>query len=368
MKNSLKLITVAALSLLCGLGASAQSSDPVFYDASVFPLQGKIEADTYDYYGRMPARLKDVVRKELWDLGRDAAGLYIRFRTNSTKITAKWNHLYGTSMNHQPTTGSRGLDLYIHNDGEWVFAGSGRPTGTSSSKATVISGMDGSMKECLLYLSLYDGVDSLYIGIDAGAQILQPELNSPKTDKPVIAYGTSILQGGCASRAGMAYTNIFTRKLDRTVINFGFSGNAHLDPEVAEFMASHSDPGAYLLDFGPNCTAERVAERGEKFIRILRDAHPMTPIIFVETQEYPYIVFDAKTRDSQPKVNAEIKKLYDACKKRGDKNVYYVECKGLIGDDAEGTVDGNHLTDLGMMRYADKVLPTLRKALKKSTK
>lgn len=71
-------------------------------------------------------------------------------------------------------------------------------------------------REYMLYLSLYDGVTSLAIGVDSLSYISQPELDSPIHEKPVVCYGTSILQGGCASRPGMAHTNILSRWLNRS--------------------------------------------------------------------------------------------------------------------------------------------------------
>ena len=137
-------------------------------------------------------------------------------------------------------------------------------------------------REFMLYLSMYDGVKSIEIGVDKGAYIEQPAVNSPSQEKPIVMYGSSILQGGCASRPGMAFTNIISRETDRTVFNLGVSGNALLDMEIAELMASVKDPGLFILDYVPNSKAERIREAGEEFFRIFREAHPDVPIIFVE--------------------------------------------------------------------------------------
>mgnify|MGYP003233914338 FL=1 len=114
----------------------------------------------------------------------------------------------------------------------------------------------------MIYLPLYDGLVSLSIGIDADASINQPSKESPIREKPVVFYGTSILQGGCASRPGMAHTNIISRRLNRECINLGFSGNAFLDLGVAQVMAG-VDAGVFVLDFVPNVTVEQMNERME---------------------------------------------------------------------------------------------------------
>ena len=189
-------------------------------------------------------------------------------------------------------------------------------------------------------------------------------METPKNDKPVIMYGSSILQGGCCSRPGMAHTNILARKIDRTVINLGFSGNARIDYEIAELMASYLDPGVFVLDYAPNCTAELIDEKAEKFFRILRDAHPDVPIVFVALPPYPRQTVSNKQAGRMADINAAQLRVYQKLKKAGEKKIYYVKSEGMLGDDQESTVDGTHFTDLGMMRYVDHILPTIKKALR----
>ena len=74
-------------------------------------------------------------------------------------------------------------------------------------------------REYMLYLPLYDGLISLSIGVDSLATISQPLVDYPIRKILLFFYGTSILQGGCASRPGMAHTNIISRRLNRECIN-----------------------------------------------------------------------------------------------------------------------------------------------------
>lgn len=261
-------------------------------------------------------------------------------------------------------TGTKGLDLYTVHDGEWRYVCSARPTGKHNT-AAVIRHMDPIEREYMLYLPLYDGVTSLEIGVDKDAFIEQPALARPSVEKPVVMYGTSILQGGCANRPGMAHTSIISRSLDREVMNLGFSGNALLDMEIAELMASVEDPGVYVMDYVPNASAKSIDEVGEKFFRIVRDAHPDVPVIFIEDPIFPHSLFDKRIYEEISKKNQAQKRLFEKLKKAGEKNIYYISAEGMIGDDGEATVDGIHFTDLGAMRYVDHVLPVIRKALKK---
>ena len=198
----------------------------VYHDASKFPLLGKATEATGARYERLPDSLKNISRAPLWNLSRNSAGMAIRFRSNSTTIAAKWEALINFHMNHMTDTGAKGLDLYcLQKNGEWRFVNSGRPNGKTN-QATIIANMQPEEREYMLYLPLYDGLVSLSIGIDSLATIDQPLIDYPIRQKPIVFYGTSILQGGCASRPGMAHTNIISRRLNRECINLGFSGNA----------------------------------------------------------------------------------------------------------------------------------------------
>lgn len=362
-------ILLVLVAVLAGLSSFAHGKGIVYHDASAFPLFGKCVEETSARYERFPEEFKGVIRDPLWSLGRNSAGLYIRFRSNSTRISAKWKSTVPRHyMPHITDAGDNGLDLYILTESDgWRFAGSGFEWGGRDKEVktkTMVANMSPRMREYMLYLSLYNGVESLEIGIDEGAVIEAPAVDSPRSERPVVMYGTSILQGGCASRPGMAFTAILGRRLDREVINLGFSGNAKLDYEVAEYITKVSDPALIVLDYVPNSSAELINERGERFFRIIRDAFPDVPVILVEDPTFPHTIFDQKMLEEVTSKNEAQKALYKKLKKAGEKRLYYVSTEGLIGDDGEATVDGVHFTDLGMMRYVDKMLPVMRKALR----
>ena len=362
MKRILTLAFMAAAMMTMSWHSSAQ--EIVYTDASAFPLYGKVSEQTNTRYERLPSYLQGVSRPRVWELGTNSAGLFIRFRSNSTSIHVRWESMYDYAMTHMTDTGTKGLDLYTLVDGEWRHVCSAQPRGKKSERK-VIANMDPIEREYMLYLSLYDGVASLEIGVDEGATLDQPAVDRPSREKPIVMYGTSILQGGCANRPGMAHTNIISRRLDREVINLGFSGNALLDMEIAELMASVEDPGLFVLDYVPNASAQAIDEIGEQFFRTIRDAHPDVPVVFIEDVIFPFSIYDNKILEQVTTKNEAQRRLYDKLKKSGEKRIYYIGAEGMIGDDGEATVDGTHFTDLGMMRYVDHVLPTLKKALKK---
>ena len=171
----------------------------VYTDASEFPLFGKVSEQTDARYERLPSSLKGVSRDPVWYLGCHSAGLYIRFSSNSTSIHARWESTFNNTMTHMTDTGTKGLDLYTLVDGQWRHMCSAQPQGKNSERR-IIGNMDPVEREYMLYLSLYDGVKSLEIGVDEGAFIDQSKVNLPSSEKPVVMYGTSLLQGGCANR------------------------------------------------------------------------------------------------------------------------------------------------------------------------
>ena len=348
---------------------SAQSPDIVWTDASAFPVYGKCVENTSARYERLPASLEGVSRDAVWYLGRNSAGLYVRFRSDSPSIHVRWTSTFKYLMNHQTPTGTRGLDLYTIYDGDWRYVCSARPDlDNATTTRRVIGNMDGTMREYMLYLSLYDGVSALEIGVEEGSVLDQPAVNRPDSRRPIVAYGTSILQGGCANRPGMVHTAILSRALDREVINLGFSGNALLDMEIADLMAAVEDPALYILDYAPNAWDYLIREKGEEFFRRLRDAHPDVPVIFIEDVIFPPTIFDKVMLEEVTKKNIAQRELFQKLRSQGEKQIYYIKAEGMAGDDGEATVDEYHFTDLGMTRYVEHILPTVKKALRRARK
>ena len=164
-----KLLLIALL--LLGGCLTALSQDSVNYvDASAFPVYGKAYADDGPRYRRLPESLNGVVRDAVWNLGCNSSGLYLRFRTSAPEVYARWTNT-GYTMPHMTDVGTGGLDLYAFIDGEWKFVGSGfdwnGPRKTDH-KRRLVGHMDPVEREYMLYLSLYDEVKSLELGVPEG--------------------------------------------------------------------------------------------------------------------------------------------------------------------------------------------------------
>jgi lysophospholipase L1-like esterase len=206
----------------------------------------------------------------------------------------------------------------------------------------------------MLYLPLYNGVSAVALGVPERHALARAPVWPGGPHRPICFYGTSITQGGCASRPGMAYPAIVGRALNRPTWNFGFSGNARSEPEIARLLA-RLDPSVYHLDPLPNMSPELVAENIEPFVRILRAARPDTPIVLVEKLT-PRRAFAARLSDPEADWARGNRELRAACERliaSGVRGLHYVQGAGLLGADFEGTVDGVHPTDVGFLRMAE---------------
>ena len=334
-------------------------------DARKLCLEGQGWKKTAGPYDRFPARAKSVVPEPVWNLSRNSAGLAVRFVSSASEIYCRWKLTSSNlAMNHMAATGVSGVDLYVRLSKKrgWHWTGVGRPEGQNN-ELKIAAGIPPGRHEFLLYLPLYNGVKSVEIGVPRKAKISKAPTRPAGQAKPVVFYGTSITQGGCASRPGMAYTAIIGRALDRPTINLGFSGNGRMDPPVVDLLGE-LDPAVYVIDCCPNLTPELVTERTEPLVRKLRQAHPKTPIVLVENVEYQASAFLPEARKNYTGKNIAFRAAYKRLLSAGTKGLYYVPGKTLFGRDGEATVDGVHATDLGFMRIAACLLPAIRKALK----
>lgn len=347
---------------LSEFGWAAPADSLKYVNATNFELIGKGFPDPHDLYGRLPSGLNGKTRPPVWSLSKNCSGLAIRFRTNSTLIAARWELTSDVVMNHFAPSGIKGLDLYCLKSGKWQFVNSARPAGKITT-AIIVDHLPGNIMEYILYLPLYDGLMKLEIGVKPTAAIDPPMIDSPRKEKPVVFYGTSITQGGCASRAGMSYPNQLSRMLDRQIINLGFSGNGQLDLEIAEFMAD-IDASCFVIDCLPNVTTAQMKEKYLRFLEIIRQKKPDVPILLVESILFPHMYFDQTVYALLKEKNAALQKIYAEQKRKHDKYIYYMKSDRLIGNDSEGTVDGVHLTDLGFFRMSQNLYPVINKLIK----
>ncbi|MFM8224085.1 MAG: SGNH/GDSL hydrolase family protein, partial [Planctomycetaceae bacterium] len=330
-----------------------------WYDLRKLPVEGRGWSDTAAFFDRLPARAEGLVRKEVWGLSRQSAGLCARFTTQAAAIHCRWK-LTSTNLAlpHMPATGVSGVDLYVRHAGAWRWLATGFPK-EQVNQVALVQGLPAGEHEFLLYLPLYNGVAELEVGVPRDTPLAPAQAYSPDRAKPLVFYGTSITQGGCASRPGMVHTAILQRRLERPVINLGFSGNGRLEAEVGQLLAE-LDPAVYVLDCLPNLGAAEVKERTEPLVKILRQARPETPILLVEDRSYSDSFLLQGKRQRNLESRRELRAAFERLQGAGVPGLHYLEGEHLLGDDNEGTVDSSHPTDLGFVRQADAFELALR--------
>ncbi|MDV6030845.1 MAG: hypothetical protein F9B45_12250 [Phycisphaera sp. RhM] len=359
-RRFLTLTAAGVAAATAPLALAADSAEIQWHDVRDWGVEGRGFDDTEKYFDRLPARAKGVVRNAVWNLSRHSAGMLVRFRTDASEIQVDYSVTSSSlAMPHMPATGVSGLDLYARDEqGNWKWVAVCKPT-AQHMKTTLVQGLRPGAREYSIYLPLYNGTESLKIGVD-GSSLFEPI--APRSEKPIVFYGTSITHGACASRPGMPHPSILGRRLDRPVINLGFSGNGKLEKEVGQFLVE-LDPAVYVLDCLPNMVAAEITERTEPMVKQLRAAHPNVPIVLVEDRSYSgsWLLESQETRNqtSRAAFQAAYRRLLDA----GTERLFYVDGDSLLADNRDDTTDGSHPSDLGFFNQANAIEPALRAAL-----
>jgi hypothetical protein len=349
------------------------------FDAETRFING-LELSVYGKYhneqnfNRLPTKYADIVRPIVWELSKNSSGISISFLTNSPYIKARWSLMNNTYLSNMTAIAASGLDLYVRNNNSFQYVSSGIPIALNN-ECTLISNMDSTLKEFRLYLPLFNGIDAIEIGIADNATITTPTQVAGKIN-PIVFYGTSITQGGSASRPGMAYPSIISRSLNIEIINFGFSGNGRFEQSVGQAL-NEIEASIYVIDCTPNSHPDTIAQNALKLISQLTNKQTnkqTTPILLIESiyrtpaylKHEPDSVFG--TFSFITKQNQELLMAYEQALEQGFTNIHYLDNHSLIGSDKEGTVDGTHFTDLGHFRMATVVQRKLENILSESLK
>ena len=338
------------------------SEDDVdWYDVKEFGVEGKGWSETKKYFDRLPAKAEGFVRDQVWNLSRDSAGMCFRFVSDSLNIYVRYElSQESLSMTHMAATGHSGVDLYAQ-DGmgidRWVAVV--RP-GKQKMDTTLAKDLAPGSRRYTLYLPLRNGVESLEIGVVRGQSFTAL---SPRNEKPIVFYGTSIMHGACASRPGMAFPSILGRRLRRPIINLGFAGNGRMEIEVGSLLVE-LNPCVFVIDCLPNMNESTVSQRAVPLVKKIRETHEKTPILLVEDRSFTSTRFFPARKQRHQKNRIALKNAFKELQNLGIKNIFYLDGDNLLGQDGEAATDGSHPSDLGMVRYADAYEPALRAILR----
>jgi len=332
-------------------------------DAAPFRLSGFAWHEQDGAFHRLPLSASPNVRPDIELLAGQTAGGQVAFRSNSRKVAVKVDLKGPSNMDHMPATGQCGCDLYVGDPHQQHFQSVVRyDRAQDHYESSLFEHPDPEMRSFTINLPLYEGIKSIQVGLAPDADIAAPP---PWADPGrIVIYGTSIVQGGCASRPGMAHTNILSRTLNMEFINLGFSGNGNGEASVIELVAAVPRATLIILDYEANSWIEGLQKSMPAAIDIIRKQRPETHILVLSRIPFSKdlthngdVIHREQCRDYQAQV-------VDKRQRAGDANISFLDGTTLLDSPSfECTVDGVHPSDLGFQQMADRMEPAIRAIL-----
>ena len=317
----------------------------VFYNTKDKPFE---IYGAYEPFVRMPKEIAENTNRGVAELYKNTSGIRVRFSTDSpyVAILAKVPDI--TKSAHFSRSGLAGFDIYEYNSGEYKYLRTFDPPINEDKRISGVCELntDG-MHSLVINFPLYNNVDEFFIGLKKGSSLTGGD--KYKIEKPIVYYGSSITQGGCASRPGVSYPSILSRRFDADYINLGFAGSARGEQIAAEYIST-IDMSIFVLDYDHNAPdLEHLKNTHFNFYKTVRDNNPSVPIVMLSMPFHTWV----KDVEERKKV---IMQTYNIAINNGDKNVYFIDgctIPGIFGGE-NGTVDGCHPNDLGFMCMAEK--------------
>ena len=399
MKGNIRILFSIALALLVLETAAEERKELRMREFDPIDVGAEVHGSGWESLAGRFVRLEDsaegLVRKPVWDLSRNSAGLSLVFRSNTRRLELSFDVFGWKGMNHMPATGVSGVDLFAYKpDGEelWCAAkfmpqfkeeyievpATGSQTATAQTSSTPTTAPSSAQARTVrvtrvaysfeqidyeegceeyewhLYLPLYNTVENFRMAVEEGCRL---EWVPRDERQPIVVYGTSIAQGACATRPGMAWTNLVERELRYPVVNLGFSGNGKLEAELFALL-DQIDAGVYIIDCLPNIkVTDNFEEKLEAGIKLLREHHSC-PILVVDHSGHT----NERTNLSRcfpDELNRRQAALVKRLRKEGIKQLYYLT-RNEIAWDKDSMVEGIHPNDRGMMQQAEAVCGKLR--------
>lgn len=343
--------------------SSLSIDDLCLYDVRTepFDIYGLYDPKEEQVFKRIPDDVAESTSNGVAILAKNTAGGRVRFTSDSSYIAIKAVMPTVTHFSHMTLAGTSGFDLYVDQGGKGIYKGTFMPPyDMSNGYESIIRFPDRETRSVTIHFPLYNDVSDLYVGLQADAAVDHGAKYA--YTKPILYYGSSITQGGCASRPGNCYQNIISAKLDCDHINLGFSGSAMAEDEITEYMAA-LDFSIFVCDYDHNAPSiEYLNATHEKMFLKIRRTHPVTPVIFISKPDFENgIEQNIMRRDV-------IYRTYMNARSRGDQNVYFIDGERLFmtNDRDACTVDSCHPNDAGFVRMAEVISGVIDRILRNS--
>ncbi|MDD2503488.1 MAG: SGNH/GDSL hydrolase family protein [Clostridia bacterium] len=355
------MINIAEIDSNLKVETAIDEPDIKFLDVRTDPFQvyGLFNHKEEPVFKRMPDDVAEAASEAAARLNLHTAGGRARFTTDSQYVAIKAAMPYVIKFPHMPLSGTSGFDLFIDEGSSSTYYGTFMPpVGMSGGYESILHFDKPAERKLTINFPLYNPLNSLYIGLQSSAHIGSGAEYAYK--KPVLYYGSSITQGGCACRPGNSYQAIISRRFNCDHINLGFSGSAKGEDAIVDYM-SELDVSVFVCDYDHNApTVEHLAATHEKMFKKFRMKSPELPIILVSKPGF----------ESNPALSIlkrdVIYTTYMNAIRNGDQNVYYIDGQHLFKDENRDccTVDGVHPNDAGFLRMAEVIGHTVGRLLR----
>ena len=319
------------------------------FGSPLFYKTGKLE--------RLPDEVAAVIKCPY--LGKRNPGARVCFRTNAPKFTVKIE--LGTCEVDigMALWSAQAASVIIGDRQSPYYAGVVHPAKYGElvfEREIYKKGANANMEDVTIFLPRNEPVVNVEIAVEDAYTVEEP---TPYRDiKPIVYYGSSITEGGCAAMPINAYNAIISNRLNVDYYNLGFSGSAQAENEVCDYITDNFDMSIFVYDYDHNApTDKHLEETHERFFLRFREKHPDVPVIMMSRPWATYSANDAR--------RATIRKTYENAIARGDKNVYFIDGETYFKPEEAYMclTDTVHPNDFGFHCMADRVQPVIEKIL-----
>lgn len=335
---------------------NASCNDAKFYNVTdePFELYGLYNPKSEPFFKRMPDEIGLNTNPGVANLYKNTAGGRVRFSTDSDYIIIRAFMPNHTEFSHMTRLGVRGFDLYTDDpeSGKSSFYGAFMPPKNMSGDGyeEIIKFKTKELRYVTINFPLYNEVTALHIGLQENAYVGCGAKYA--NELPVVFYGSSITQGGCASRPGNCYQNMISRRLNMHYVNLGFSGSGKAEDIIVDYM-SGLDMKIFVSDYDHNApNPEYLAATHYRMYEKIRAKNPTVPYVMISRPDFhkPYETGIAESKARR----AVIEESYRRAKENGDENVYFIDGESFFAGELMDscTVDGCHPNDLGFSKMA----------------